>query len=139
MKIDKLEFAIRQRKRNREQEYRDFLINGKSLLDHLRLAYMDLVSPFGWSESCEDQILKEFRLERLPTLDSGRIMFYVCPDIGCGAITGLITRNTEGQIEWMGFGYENDYEGVKEQYPDFHFCFDEADYLQAFRQLTDKI
>ena len=142
--MNKLEFVVGQRKVKPEQEYLDFTIDGKSLIDCLQLSYMDFVSPFGWgnNKEYEYQLLKEFRLESLSTLDSGRTMFYVCPecgDIGCGAITGYISKNTNGQIEWTDFGYENNYQGIVEKYTNFHFCFNEEDYLQTIQNLRDRI
>ena len=138
--MNRLEFVTKQRNKKQEQEYLDFVIDGKSLFDYLRLVDMDLISPFGWgnNKDYECQLQKEFCLESLPVLNSRRIMFYVCPecgDIGCGAITGKITENINGQIEWADFGYENDIEGIVEKYSYIRFCFDKAEYLQIFESL----
>ncbi len=56
---------------------------------------------------------------------------------------GSLLEQTCASLEKIGTDYVNigivlhDYEGVKELYPDCGFCFDEDDYLQAFRPLTD--
>jgi len=141
--MNQLEFIKKQRNRKLEQEYWDFVIGEKPLFDYLRLSDMDLITPFGWgSKDLEHQLLKEFCLESLPTLDSERIMFYVCPecgDIGCGTITGRISENTKGQIEWNNFGYENNHEGIIEIYDNLFFCFEKAEYLQIFQNLKVKL
>lgn len=142
--MNELKFIIRQRNQKKEQTYLDFKIDEKSLIDYLKLGNMDLISPFGWgdNENYEIQLLKEFRVEILPTLDSGRVMFYVCPecgDISCGAITGLVSENERGQIEWSDFGYENDYQGVVEKYANISFCFERTDYFRAFEYLQNKL
>ena len=138
--MEKLEFI--KKRRNRKQEYWDFVINEKPLFDYFRPLCKDLISPFGWgaNKDSEHQILKEFCLEILPILENGRSMFYVCPecgDIGCGAITGRISENEKGQIEWGDFRYENDYEEIVEVYDNLFFCFEKAEYLQMFQHLKN--
>ena len=57
---------------------------------------LDLIGNFGWTNNTEYENgqLCELLTEKKPTLETGRIMFYVCPecgDIGCGALTGKIS------------------------------------------------
>jgi hypothetical protein len=51
-------------------------------------------------------------LEKEPELKSGRHLLYVCPecgDIGCGAVTVLLSSEGD-QISWLKFRYENNYD-----------------------------
>lgn len=116
------------------RKFLDFLINGKSLLGLLNCD-SGLISPFGWGENkaYEKEILKQFRLQKPPELESGRIILYVCAacgDIGCGAITFSI-KDLGDRIQWSDFGSE----GADEVVELFNFpalTFDRQQYFKAF-------
>jgi len=107
---DNLPSGITKSKRN----YIDFIVSGKSLGEILGAEKSDLIGNFGWTENTEyeNEQISEFLKEKEPSLETSRIMFYVCAecgDIGCGALTGKISE-TENEIIWSEFAYENNYE-----------------------------
>lgn len=96
-----------------ERPYIDFIIGGQSLAQLLDANPIHLIGNFGWgiNPTYEMALIQAFLLEKPSELPNGRTMFYVCPecgDIGCGAITGLITETAQ-HIIWRDFAYENNY------------------------------
>jgi len=120
--MNNLDFCWAERKikisaNQQPRKYLDFIIDRKSLKDLLNRGNADLISPFGWAENkaYEKEILREYRLQKPPELQTGRIMVYVCPeceDVGCGAITFAI-KDLGDRIQWLDFGYENLFEEVE--------------------------
>lgn len=91
----------------------DFVVNGQSLYDLLKVAERDMVGCF-WNETPEsnEENANNFLLNGSSDIDNGRVMLYVCPecgDIGCGAITIKITKSSDGYV-WSDFAYENNYD-----------------------------
>ncbi len=101
-----------------EVNHHDFLIDGKSLSEIIGIGDLDMVGIFAdWSNEKYNKIAaKEILLEEKASLDSERFCIYVCPecgDVGCGAITIKISE-TDTSFIWSDFGYENDYEEIRE-------------------------
>lgn len=91
------------------RDYLDFIIDGKSLGDILKIG--DFIGCLGWLKSESDKKFSdELLLNFSPELESGRCQLYICPecaDIGCGAYTAHVQRSEEDVI-WKDFGYEDD-------------------------------
>jgi hypothetical protein len=125
------------------REYLDFVVSGDSLRDRLGAAAGDLIGCLGWGVPEYHQVaVEQLLLERPTELASGRHMLYVCPecgDIGCGAITGVITREGE-DIVWRDFGYENDYDEGISRREDLAslgpFYFDAGQYSAVLRSAS---
>ncbi len=141
--MNKLEFknAVRPGDSNKpERHYLDFIISGRLLRDILNLGKSDLISPFGWLENkAEDKLAKqELTLRKKSSLDTGRIMLYVCPecgDIECGAITAIVV-DCGDRIIWKEFGYETG-RGISELYSTIQpIEFSRQEYFNAFSQLA---
>jgi hypothetical protein len=141
MKTLVLENAIRPGASNKqERHYLDFVISGQSLLKILGLDTYDLITPFGWgmTKDYEQQLLREITLRDKSSLETGRVMLYICPecgDIDCGAITANIV-DLGGTILWKDFGYETGYSGLTEEYNNIEpIEFNRQDYFKAFSKL----
>ena len=124
-----------------ERNYIDFIVSGKSLGEILGAQKLDLIGNFGWTDNLdyENGQISEFLKEKKPTLETDRIMFYVCAecgDIGCGALTGKISE-TENEIIWSEFAYENNYEefDLTEYQNIGPFIFDKKSYLNKINEL----
>lgn len=124
-----------------ERKYVDFIVSGQSLGQVFGLPDLDMIGTFGWTEDkeLENKTIDEFIGKATPELETGRTMFYVCPecgDIGCGAITAKI-EITENKVIWKDFGYENNYSAP--QLDDYKSIapleFDKTEYIKAFEQL----
>lgn len=133
--------AVRTGGSNRtERHYMDFSVSGESLKKVLGQEDADLISPFGWGDNKDynKRILRVFRLQEQPELSTGRVAIYICPecgDIDCGAITATI-QDLGDRIVWKDFGYETDYGGLSETYPQIApIEFDRQSYFQAFSKL----
>jgi len=107
---------LKSRKENRRNIlFYDYLIDGTSLYDLCKVKNDDRVGSLGWSKNFEYGInlIKQFLgLTINEELKSGRIMAFVCAEcghIGCGATTFKLTE-TETEVIWSDFGYENNYE-----------------------------
>lgn len=124
-----------------ERNYFDFIISEKSLGELLGMDKLDMIGNFGWTENreYENEQISEFLKEKKPTLETDRNMFYVCAecvDIGCGAITGKISES-ENQIIWSEFAYENNYEEYNlTEYKEIGpFVFNKVDYRKKMNEL----
>jgi hypothetical protein len=88
-----------------ERRYLDFLVDGVSLYDQLRVG--DQVTPLGcWVPDSERDYIQQLLAA------SGRVPLYVCAecgDLGCGAITALAERTSDGFV-WRDFAFENNYD-----------------------------
>lgn len=95
----------------RESYTIDFIVNGRSLYESLGAKKFDMIGRFSKKKSRQNREAADvYMLEHPADLKNGRTMFFVCGecgDIGCGAITGKISKTSEGVI-WSEFGYEND-------------------------------
>jgi len=122
-----------------DRHYLDFIISGRSLRDILNLGKSDLISPFGWFENKAEEKLamQELTLRKKSSLDTGRVMLYVCPecgDIECGAITAIVL-DWGNRIIWKEFGYETA-KGISELYSTIQpIEFSRQEYFNAFWQL----
>ena len=85
-----------------ERRYLDFLVDGVSLYDQLRVG--DQVTPLGcWPPEFERESIQQLLTA------AGRVPLYVCAecgDLGCGAITALVERTSDGVV-WRDFAFEN--------------------------------
>jgi len=133
--------AIRQGGSNKtERHYLDFIVSGQSLKKLFGREKSDFITPFGWgiNEDYTKQVIRSFILEVKSELGSGRVAIYVCPECGhidCGAITAEIEDHGD-KIVWKNFGYETDYNGLAEEYPEIKpIEFDKQNYLLAFSRL----
>ena len=147
---DQLTFEIKSRKGTNnlpsgitksERNYIDFVVSGKSLGEILGVEKSDLIGNFGWADNAEYENgqISEFLKEKEPSLETNRIMFYVCAecgDIGCGALTGKISE-TENEIIWSEFAYENNYEEYDlTEYENIGpFIFEKVSYRNKFNGL----
>lgn len=88
-----------------EHRHLDFLVDGVSLYDQLRIG--DQVTPLGcWLPDAEREYIQKLLAA------SGRVPLYVCAecgDLGCGAITALVERTSDGFV-WRDFAFENNYD-----------------------------
>lgn len=94
-----------------ERRYLDFIIDGQSLQD--RFEPSDHVTGFGcWIPEFERGYIQQLLARVPPESPTGRAPIYVCGecgDLGCGAITAVVERNTDGFI-WREFVFENNYD-----------------------------
>ncbi|MBK7292201.1 MAG: hypothetical protein IPI78_19385 [Chitinophagaceae bacterium] len=83
----------------------------------------------------ERNLVNEILLRKKSSLETGRIMLYVCPecaDIDCGAITANI-KDLGNKIVWKDFGYETGYGGVTGEYLNIDpIEFERQNYFKAF-------
>ena len=118
-----------------ERWYLDFVVNGSSLFELVEAGRYDLVGVLGWGdERFAVDVRDALLLLRPPTLPSGRVPVFVCPEcggLGCGAIGARIDRDSDS-IRWSDFAFENDYDSTLtvpiEAGP---FVFDEERYCEA--------
>jgi len=121
----------------KEQHYFDFLVSGQSLLKLLGVDSYDLITPVGTNMTTEFErnLVNEILLRKKSSLETGRIMLYVCPecaDIDCGAITANI-KDLGNKIVWKDFGYETGYGGVTGEYLNIDpIEFERQNYFKAF-------
>lgn len=92
----------------------DFLVNGVSLFEATKAAYLDFCGRFSSDLTPAQNRDNEriFLLSGQPDTSSGRIMLFVCSecaDLGCGAITMRITKDGDFFV-WSEFAYENNYD-----------------------------
>ncbi len=97
------------------QSYLDFVIDQRSLADHLlpkRTLPFDFISPFGWPGDLGRDLAAAAAARLLrkapPDLPTGRYSLLVCPecaDLGCGAVSAIIERQHD-LIVWHSFGFE---------------------------------
>lgn len=96
-----------------ERHFLDFVVNGHSLWEKVGKAH-DMVSVL-----CREFLLDQtksavnrlLRLERADMPDDRRSLFICseCGDLGCGAITAIVSKKGE-TVVWSNFGYQNNYE-----------------------------
>jgi len=128
-----------------ERHFLDFVINGSSLWEKIGKRN-DTVSIL-CAEYVPAQTIKA--LNRLlltePTeIPNNRRCVFICSecgDLGCGAVTALITRKGDS-IVWEEFGFENNYEpeirwaGYENVGP---FAFDAKEYEQTLREGLERL
>jgi hypothetical protein len=121
-----------------QRDYLDFVVDGQSLHDLLKLG--DNIGCLGWlPQDSEQVILQQLMAERLSVLENDRYPIYVCAecgDIGCGAVTVQIEKAQNGFV-WKNFGYENDYDKSMRDLETYKnigpFHFKQEDYVDALR------
>lgn len=133
--------TIRQGSSNKtERHYFDYFVSGQSLLKLLGVDSYDLITPVcpNMTTDFEKDLVNEILLRKKASLETGRIMLYVCPecaDIDCGAITANI-KDLGDKIVWKEFGYETGYGGVTEEYLNIDpIEFERQNYFKAFSVL----
>ena len=97
-----------------------------------------MISCLGWGKAEYAEEAAQILLLKKPSfLETGRVMFYVCPecgDAGCGAITAQVEESAD-HIVWRSFGYENDYDPSAldlAEYRDYGpYLFNKAEYLDT--------
>jgi hypothetical protein len=98
------------------REFVDFMIGGRSLLGTLAAEdgghadYMTRIVT-GFKDPARG-FVKELLGHAPPSLTSGRVLLYICPecsDIGCGGYAVRIEQ-LHGNYRWSDFAYENGYE-----------------------------
>jgi len=124
-----------------DRKYIDFIVSGQSLAKVFGLPDLDMIGTFGWTENkeIENKNIDEFVGKATPEIETGRTMFYVCPecgDIGCGAITAKIEM-TDTKVIWKEFGYENNYSAphLDDYKSILPIEFEKTEYLKTFEQL----
>lgn len=94
------------------RRYRDLVIDGVPVSSLVRI---DVISPFGWGSSDDEE---RAAVERLvgrapPDLPGDRTSLYVCPecgDLGCTAVSIRVDFQ-KTTVTWKEFGYQNNYDG----------------------------
>jgi hypothetical protein len=121
-----------------QRNYLDFVVNGQSLHDLLKLG--DNIGCLGWlSQDSEQSILQQLMTERYSVLENDRYPIYVCAecgDISCGAITVQIEKMQNGFV-WKNLGYENDYDESMRDLESYKsvgpYYFKREDYVEALQ------
>ena len=91
-----------------------------------------------------DFVVKRLLLEENANLPNDRRSLFVCSecgDLGCGAITAVISKR-EKTITWGNFGYENTYEdkiGLDDYSAVGPFTFNIAVYESTLHQALDRL
>ncbi|MFJ8813637.1 hypothetical protein [Amycolatopsis thermoflava] len=112
------------------REFLDFVIDGRPLLS--LFDGEDVVSALATDlpSRALSREVDRLRLRGPSSLPNGRQVLYCCPecgDLGCGAITAMITRHDE-LIIWRDFRWQDSQDQVLESYPDvgpFRFSADQ--------------
>ena len=120
------------------RHFLDFAAGGRSLRAESSAATSDLITGL-WLGAKEPGFSTIQRLlgQAEPDAPHGRVTLYVCPecaDLGCGAITVVLTIEASC-VTWSDWGYQNNYED--EVFPidgPGDLSFDAAQYRQV---LTD--
>ena len=112
----------------------------KSLYDELCRRGYDYVSCIGWlSSELDREARARLALESPGDLEGGRSALYICPecaDLGCGAISVLVSPDG-ADIVWSGFGLQNNYEeGFIAEERLGPFRFDAEQYLDALQTVV---
>ena len=91
----------------------DFIVNGTSLHELLRADPLAGRFCQAWFAKSLPETAEVFLLKRVPDLENGRVMLYICNgcgDISCGAITLQVSNTEDGGYVWSDFAFENDYD-----------------------------
>lgn len=109
MNTIRLERAIRRGGAGQtERTFLDICVDGRSLVEEVRTAGHDLMTPLGcgWTE-LHTEAVDRLLLRRRPDLPSDRVALFVCPecaDLDCGAIGMKIERKGES-VAWRAFAW----------------------------------
>jgi hypothetical protein len=111
----------------------DFVVDGESLYEQLRVG--DQVTALGcWPTNAEREYI------RLLLSPSGRVPLYVCAecgDLGCGAITALIERTSDGFVS-RDFAFENNYDDTMTDTNSYRaigpFVFNKTEYSRVINE-----
>lgn len=123
-----------------ERHFLDFVVDGQSLWEGVAKR-RDMVSVLcaEFSASNTAKSVNRLLLTEDANCPHDRRSLFVCAecgDLGCGAVTLVVARQSES-IVWKDFGFENNYEEIVEVtgYERFGpFTFNAADYETTFRQ-----
>jgi hypothetical protein len=93
----------------RRGERLDFVVSGRSLYKELRRRGFDVIPRLGSGLVPVDSETRDLLLlDKNGDTSSGRVALYICPecgDLGCGAVSVRITRDTT-DIVWSEFAWE---------------------------------
>jgi hypothetical protein len=95
-----------------ERHFLDFVIDGRSLWKTLLKPDMVSVLFAEYAEKETANAISRLLLNQKADLPNGRRSLFICSecgDLGCGAITAVVQRQSES-FTWSDFGYENNYE-----------------------------
>ncbi|HTC61242.1 MAG TPA: hypothetical protein VK709_00225 [Candidatus Saccharimonadales bacterium] len=128
-----------------ERHFLDFVVNGQSLWQALGKRH-DTVSILCAEYSAIETLkaVKRLLLEENADLPNDRRSLFVCSecgDLGCGAITAVVSRRDK-TITWGNFGYENNYEdwiGLDDYSSVGPFTFNVAAYESTLYQALDHL
>ncbi|MCB0516411.1 MAG: hypothetical protein R2798_04015 [Chitinophagales bacterium] len=127
----------------KHSSYYEYLIDGVPLKEILGASKMESISPFGvWNIERQLNSILQLQGKAKPTLESGRIIFYECPECGdfdCGAVTAEVQKIGEQKV-WRNFAMENPqgiwFEAFEPIKPIF---FDKTQYYNVLEQLKNKL
>jgi hypothetical protein len=122
-----------------ERKSIDFLVDGESLLQKLVKAdggHADFMGCFVKGLPEQNAMSAEKLIVRAkPDTDSGRVLFYICPecgDIGCGAYSARVTK-ADDCYTWSDFAYENGYEDARPIGGVGPFSFEASEYEKSIK------
>jgi hypothetical protein len=128
-----------------ERHFFDFVLDGQSLWERVGKPN-DMVSilcvDYAVGETI--QAVNRLLLVEKPNLPNDRRSLFICSecgDIGCGAVTAMVTK-AGGSIMWEKFGYENNYENhvILDDYLDVGpFTFNAAEYERTLLRAIEKL
>ena len=138
-----LQNAVRQGKQlgggayKSERKFLDILIDGISLWELCKQEGIDNISCI-WQPDIYKPAVERLLLQLEPDLPDDRYSIYVCAecgDIGCGAVSVRIEQ-TDNQIVWRDFAYQNNYDDSMTYSPDSFSKVDPSVFdLAEYRQL----
>lgn len=128
-----------------ERHFFDFVLDGQSLWERVGKPN-DMVSILCVDYAVEEtiQAVNRLLLVEKPDLPNGRRSLFICSecgDIGCGAVTAIVTKVADSFI-WEKFGYENNYENhvILDDYLDVGpFTFNAAEYERTLLRALEKL
>jgi hypothetical protein len=128
-----------------EWHFLDFVLDGQSLWERVGKPN-DMVSilcvEYAVAETI--QAVNRLLLVEKPNLPNGRRLLFICSecgDIGCGAVTAMVTKVGDS-IMWAEFGYENNYENhvILDDYLDVGpFTFNALEYERTLFRAIEKL
>ena len=138
--LNRLEIAVIRRsggESKHERQSIDFLVDGVSLFETCKAMQLDFCGRFSSDQNHEmnERIRQAFSGECHGDTATGRLMLFVCPecsDLGCGAITFILSIHDE-EATWSAFAYENNYDSAMTDFDSYAaigpFTFRRQEYL----------
>jgi hypothetical protein len=141
--MDILQLQLKRRSRDNNKTprtYYDFMVNGRSLMDILKLGdRISVLVQNNWNWNKE--VAKQLLLKKTSELPSGRVPIYICPecgDLGCGAVTVKIIEDGMFFI-WSNFGVETYHTSdLIKQYDVGPYRFNKIDYSDSLNLYIGK-